>query len=209
MPRTEQARPIAVASPPSPSDLPTVSPSPSPTADGPPESLDKVRDILFGGQMRAVEARIQNLEERLLHEQEVMRTELLQHIREIDANARRELESLGARLATERETRAEELKTLGAELRESLRALERRHAKLEESANAADAELRDGLLEHSRATAAEFERLTKRVAADLDREVRGLRHDKLDVSEMAGVFSEMVSRLGGEPRAPAKGAARS
>ncbi|HSJ62943.1 MAG TPA: hypothetical protein VK922_03445 [Gemmatimonadaceae bacterium] len=203
MPRTEQARPIAGAS--SPIDLPS---SPAP-AEAPPESLDKVRDILFGGQMRAVEARIQNLEERLLREQDVMRTDLLQQIREVDAAARRELDSLGARLAAERETRAEELKALGAELRESLKALERRHATLEEAANAADAELRDGLLEHSRATSAEFERLTRRVAADLDREVQGLRHDKLDIAEMAGVFSDMVSRLGGESRAAAKGGARS
>lgn len=202
MPRTEQARPVTVASPPI--DLPSTA---APT-EAPPESLDKVRDILFGGQMRAVEARIQNLEERLLREQEVMRTDLEQHLREVDATARRELESLGARLTTERETRVEELKALGTELRESLRALERRHAKLEESVNAADAELRDGLLEHSRATAAELDRLTKRVAADLDREVQGLRHDKLDVAELSAVFSDMVSRLGGESRAAAQGVAR-
>jgi hypothetical protein len=167
-----------------------------------------VRDILFGGQMRAVESRIQSLEERLLREQAIMRADLQQVIRDVDAHARRELEALDARLTTEREQRTEELKALGAELRESLRALERRHAKLEEAVNTADAELRDGLLEHSRATSAEFERLSKRVAADLDREVTGLRHDKLDVAEMASVFSDMVSRLGGESRTAPKSAAR-
>jgi hypothetical protein len=36
-----------------------------PAAEAQPESLDKVRDILFGGQMRAVETRLQGLEERL------------------------------------------------------------------------------------------------------------------------------------------------
>ena len=35
-------------------------------ADPAPESLDKVRDILFGGQMRAVESRLQAAETRLL-----------------------------------------------------------------------------------------------------------------------------------------------
>ena len=33
--------------------------------DGTPESLDKVRDILFGGQMRMVDSRLRGLEERL------------------------------------------------------------------------------------------------------------------------------------------------
>jgi hypothetical protein len=206
MPRTETARPAPVAS--TPSDIAVDIPTAAPAADGQPESLDKVRDILFGGQMRAVESRIQSLEERLLREQEIMRADLQQVIRDVDAHARRELEALDARLTTEREQRTEELKALGAELRESLRALERRHAKLEEAVNTADAELRDGLLEHSRATSAEFERLSKRVAADLDREVTGLRHDKLDVAEMASVFSDMVSRLGGESRTAPKSAAR-
>lgn len=202
MPRTEQARPVTVASPPI--DLP---PS-NAAAEAAPESLDKVRDILFGGQMRAVDARIGNLEERLLREQAVMRSDLEQRIRDLDANARRELESLGARLAAERDARGEELKALGAELRESLRALERRHAKLEESMNAADAELRDGLLEHSRATAAELERLTKRLAGDLEREAHQLRREKVDVAELGAMFSEMASRLGGESRAAAPDADR-
>ena len=34
------------------------------------QNLDQVRDILFGGQMRAVESRLARMEERLLAEQE-------------------------------------------------------------------------------------------------------------------------------------------
>ena len=39
-----------------------------------PESLDQVRDILFGGQMRMVDARLRSLEERIALEQTTMRT---------------------------------------------------------------------------------------------------------------------------------------
>ena len=200
MPRTEQSRTLAV--PPQAGDL-------SPAAEPPPESLEKVRDILFGSQMRAVESRIQNLEERLLREQELMRADLQTSIREADAHARKELQALGERLTTERESRIEELKSLGNELREAVRALERRHVRLEEASNAADAELRDGLLEHSRAVSAEIERLSQRVASDLNREVQGLRHDKLDIAAMAGVLSDMATRLGNDSHAPAKNAVRS
>ena len=75
----------------------------------PPESLDKVRDILFGGQMRAVDGRLQALEERLLHEQAQMRADLGKQIAGIEAEARRELQALAEQLGAERAKRGEEL----------------------------------------------------------------------------------------------------
>ena len=185
MAKTESPRAIAAA--PIPADLP---------AAEPPESLDKVRDILFGGQMRAVEGRLQALEERLLHEQAQLRADFGKQLAGVEAEARRELQSLAEQVAADRIKRGEELKALGADLRDGLRSLEKRHVKLEEMGGAADAELRDSILEQSRAVSAQIERLTQRFAADLGREVAGLRHDKTDVSALVGIFSDMAGRLG-------------
>src|SRR5688500_1018149 len=184
-PRVESVRPLTAAA--IPADLPPVEP---------PESLDKVRDILFGGQMRAVEGRLQALEERLMHEQAQLRGDLGRQLAALEDEARRELQALGEQLAADRAKRAEELKALGGELREALRGLEKRHVRLEEMGGAADAELRDSILEQSRAVSAQIERLSQRVTADLGREVAGLRHDKADVAALAGLFSDMSSRLG-------------
>jgi DNA anti-recombination protein RmuC len=186
MPKTETSKPITAA--PTPSDLPVYEP--------PPESLDKVRDILFGGQMRAVEGRLQALEERLLYEQTQLRTDLGKQIAAVEADARRELQVLSEQMATDRAKRAEELRVLGAELRDALRGLEKRHVKLEELGGAADAELRDSILEQSRAVSAQIDRLNQRLSADLSREVAALRHDKTDVSALVGIFSDMAGRLG-------------
>jgi len=185
MAKTESPRAIAAA--PIPADLP---------AAEPPESLDKVRDILFGGQMRAVEGRLQALEERLLHEQAQLRADFGKQLAGVEAEARRELQSLAEQVAADRIKRGEELKALGADLRDGLRSLEKRHVKLEEMGGAADAELRDSILEQSRAVSAQIERLSQRFAADLGREVAGLRHDKTDVSALVGIFSDMAGRLG-------------
>ena len=187
MAKIESARTITAA--PLPVDL---SPSAEPP---PPESLDKVRDILFGGQMRAVEGRLQALEERLLHEQSQMRTDLGKQLASVEAEARRELQALSEALAADRVKRGEELKALGADLREALRSLEKRHVKLEELGGSADAELRDSILEQGRAVSAQIERLSQRLNADMSREVAGLRHDKADVSALVGVFSDMAARL--------------
>lgn len=200
VPRTEQSRDIPLVT--QPSDVP-------PPAEAQPESLDKVRDILFGGQMRSVESRIQSLDERIRQEQESMRGKLERMIADVESNTKRELQALDERLTAERTKRGEELRALRADLDESLRNLTSRHDRLQESTGAADAEMRDMLLQHSTAVAAEIERLSQRLTSELQREVSGLRADKLDIAAMADVFSDMVGRLGGDSRAPASNGPRS
>ena len=194
--RQENGRKLAAPAPAArPADLP-----PAPPNDVAPESLDKVRDILFGGQMRAVESRLQGLEERLMREQAVIRSDFDKRLADLDASAKRDAQTLGDRLNAERTKRTEELKALSAEIKEILRSLEKRHVKLEELSGLADAEIRDQILQQSRAIGAEIERLSQRVSTDLNREVASLRNDKTDVSAIVGVFSDMATRLAGEPR---------
>ena len=212
MARTESHRPGNGRSTPPPPAAPTPAPvqvsrpADLPPNDTAPESLDKVRDILFGGQMRAVESRLQGLEERLMREQASMRADFATQLAELDASAKRDAEVLGERIVAERTKRTDELKALSAELKDVLRALEKRHVKLEELSGMADAEIRDQIMQQSRAITAEIERLSQRVSSDLNREVTALRTDKTDVSAIVSVFSEMATRLGGDPRGAAKAA---
>jgi len=205
MARTENQRPDngRKLSPPAPASRPADLPA-APPNDATPESLDKVRDILFGGQMRAVESRLQGLEERIMREQAAMRSDFNKRLADVDTTAKRDVQTLNDRLTAERTKRAEDLKALSAELKEVLRSLEKRHVKLEELSGLADAEIRDHILQQSRAIGAEIERLSQRVSADLAREVASLRNDKTDVSALVGVFADMATRLAGESHPPAK-----
>src|SRR5687767_14680602 len=164
-----------------------------PPAETPPESLDKVRDILFGGQMRAVESRLNAAETRLLQGQETVRADLSKQIAQLESTLQKEVQSLGERLAAERTRRTEDLKALEASFKEALRALEKRHSKLEEAAGMADAELREGLLQ---------------LTAEFTRAVQELRTQKSDTSAIAGLFADMASRLSGDNRGAGKGATR-
>jgi len=206
MARTENQRPEngRKLSPPAPASRPADLPPAAPPNEAAPESLDKVRDILFGGQMRAVESRLQGLEERIMREQATMRSDFNKQLADLDASAKRDAQTLGDRLAAERTKRTEDLKALSAEIKEVLRSLEKRHVKLEELSGLADAEIRDQILQQSRAIGNELERLSQRVTADLNREVASLRNDKTDVSALVSVFSDMATRLSGESRPPAK-----
>lgn len=164
-------------------------------AEQSPESLDKVRDILFGGQMRAVESRLQGLEARLLQAQENLRAEFTRQIDSLDGVVQKEVNALLERLTAERNKRTEELKALAAELKEVLREHEQRHFRLEATMGTADAELREGILQHSKAVAADLTRLTERLSGDLDQAVRQLKDDKTSRSTLASLFTDVAARL--------------
>jgi hypothetical protein len=168
--------------------------------DAGPESLDKVRDILFGSQMRMVESRFHNLEERLLQEQRALRADFGRQLGELTTALRHELEQGEQRLAAERANRQQELQAINGELRDALGSLERRHMNLEQAAGMADADLRDQLLQHSSAITSEIARLSERVSTELDRSIKQLDGVKLDTSLLASLLGEVATRLGGNGR---------
>lgn len=179
-----------------------------PETEGHPESLDKVRDILFGGQMRLVEGRLQALEERIQREQQAIRTEFTKRCGELEAAAKKDLETLNERLGAERTKRAEDLKALAAECKDSFRAIEKRHAKLEEIHAQSDAELRDQLLQVSSSTSDEIKQLSDRLTTELSVAVTALESEKLDTVTLSDMLTSMASALVGDGRKASKKAAR-
>jgi uncharacterized phage infection (PIP) family protein YhgE len=160
-----------------------------------PENLDKVRDILFGGQMRAVESRLARIEERLLHEQKALKKDLEKQMASLESDAKRELSALGEKLDAEQVRRGDEVKAVGAELKSSFKSLDKRLAKLDEATSTADAELRTQLLEHTKAMSAQIKTLGDELMAELNRAVRELRAEKTDTASLIEVFSDVAVRL--------------
>jgi recombinational DNA repair ATPase RecF len=174
-----------------------------------PESLDQVRDILFGSQMRMVDARLQGLESRLQQEQAALRTEFSRNLGELDDALKKGLAQLGERLSAERAKRVEDLKAVASDLRESLKNLEKRHQGLEEAASNSDAELRDHLIKQGAALQADLAKTADRLAAQINGVATALQADKLDTSALAAGLTELAHRLTGNgttsSRRPARG----
>lgn len=166
-----------------------------------PESLDKVRDILFGGQMRAVESRLARIEERLLHEQQALKKELEKQLASLEAFTKKELSALSATLDAERASRGNDVKTVSAELKSSFKSLDKRLAKLDEATSAADAEFRTQLLEHTKAVSGQITALGEELMGELRRSVRELRAEKTDTASLIEVFSDVAVRLSEELQA--------
>jgi hypothetical protein len=169
-----------------------------------PESIDQVRDLLFGGQMRMVDARLQNLDERMARETSAMRGEFDRQISELDGSIKKELARHAERLGAERTKRADDLKALGVELKESLKSLEKRHQGLEEAAGLADAELRDHLMKQGAAFTNELGRTSERLTGELDRIATSLRNEKIDASLLISGLTELAGKIGAAPKVAAK-----
>lgn len=166
-----------------------------PAPEAAPESLDQVRDILFGGQMRMVDARLQGLEARLQQEQSSMRAEFSREFAELDGNLKKGIAQLNDRLAAERTKRAEDLKALSTDMKELVKNLERRHQALEEAASQADAELRDHLLKQSAAQSADLAKTADRLSMQLELMATALQTEKLDTAALAAGLTDLASRL--------------
>jgi hypothetical protein len=72
----------------------------------------------------------------------------------------------------------------------------------------ADADLREGILQHSKAVTSEIARLAERLTGELNRSVQELKAEKLNIASLAGLFGDMASRLSAEAKGSGKSAAR-
>ena len=95
-------------------------------------SIDKVRDILFGGQMREVDRRFARIEERLTKELADLRDDLRKRLDTLDAHVRRENDALADLLKAERTDRTDAHSALSSELKEQARTHERRASAIDD-----------------------------------------------------------------------------
>ena len=158
-------------------------------------NVDKIRDILFGSQMRDYEKRFARLEENLNKALDTLREDLTQRIETLSGFVQQEVDSLSQRIKTERAERGEGAKELAQELKDAAKALEKKIAGLDEQLSDSQSELRAKLLEHSKNFASEIEKLRREADAALDREVQSLRHDKTDRAALADLLAEFSLRL--------------
>src|SRR5208282_5432807 len=101
-------------------------------------NVDKIRDILFGSQMRDYETRFASLEETLRKETVEIRETSRRRFDQLENYFKREFEALETRLKSEREERSDmgsqqsrELKELGESFSRRLRDLDDRGAAVE------------------------------------------------------------------------------
>lgn len=160
------------------------------------ENLDKVRDILFGSQMRDNERRFGQLEERLSREASDVRDETRKRLESLEVYVRKELQSVLERLKGEQGQRGEAIKEIAQELKELTKATQQRGNELQEQTAETQRLLRQEALDQSKSMRDELQQSRADASAELDRTAGELRTQKLDRAALADLLAEMAARLG-------------
>ena len=171
----------------------TGGPGPSDVSGG--ASIEKVRDILFGNQVREFERRFTRLEERILKETSGLKEQLTARVEALEAFTRTETESLAAQIRSEHDGRVEADATGDRAMKDAAAAQERRVSALDEQLARSQRETRQQLLEQNQRLSDDIRSKMDDVLAALAREARELRTDKADRATIAALLTEMAVRL--------------
>jgi hypothetical protein len=158
-------------------------------------SVDKIRDILFGNQMRDFERRFSQMEEKVVTATRDLRDETNNRLESLERFFEKELDALKARLKAESGERGEGDKRLDDELKNASNALKKAIAQAEERISDHATELRQQLLEQSKSLSSEIQLKNEKSTADLNAKAGALDEAKIDRSTMAEYLIEMAMRL--------------
>ena len=158
-------------------------------------NLDKIRDILFGAQVRDHERRFTKLETQLLAEAAQLRHDLKERFASLEQYIRTEVEQVTGRLNAEEQGRTNAVGALTAELQTLAGVLQQTAAQLREQSEQAHRDLRDQLQNQAVSLTGEFTQQHATLSATLDQAVQQLSHQKTDRSSLATLFQELSQRL--------------
>ena len=156
--------------------------------------VDRIRDILFGSQMRDYDERFQRLDERLTREATEARGEVQARLEALENLFKREVESITNRLNAEQSERGNALEMV-RNLAETVQALESKINGLGEHVGRELHELRQHLAEQSMALSAEINEKHNQIKAGLDREAEQIRGTMIGRQPLAEILSEVAHRL--------------
>lgn len=162
------------------------------------QNIDKVRDILFGSQVRNFDRRFSKLEEKFENELAEAREETTKKLNELEEFINREVSSLIERITTEQHSRQDDVKKLSGELKDSSHDFDKKLTTMGEQTAKHESELRQKILEQSKSLTDEMKKRQEAILAKLERESSELREDKADRVAMAEIFTEMAMRLTGD-----------
>jgi uncharacterized protein YydD (DUF2326 family) len=158
-------------------------------------SVEKIRDILFGSQIKNYETRFARLEDTLVRESSDLKETMKRRFESLEGFFKRETEAMTARIKAEREERTESLKNISRELKASHEALTKKIGELDNKSSEGQSGLRQELMTESRKLLEEIRQRHDSLAALLERRVDELRQTKTDRSLLSALLTEIATQL--------------
>jgi len=165
-------------------------------------NVDKIRDILFGSQMRDYESRFARLEETLIKETLEIRETNRRRFDQLESYIRKEFETVQTRLKAERDERSDGASQQSRELKELSESLSRRIRDLDDRETNVERDLRSDLLQQARDLTEEIRARHDEMSTLLEKRVSELRDGKTDRAALATLFNEVALRLSDQFQIP-------
>jgi hypothetical protein len=158
-------------------------------------SVDKIRDILFGNQMRDFERRFAQMEDRLSKAGHDLRAETSKRLESLEHFFEKEMDALKTRLKVESDERNNGDKALEDALKSASDTLKKAIDHVEDRLSDHASEFRQQLLEQSKSLSSEIQAKHEQASDELDARAGELDEAKIDRSTMAEYLIEMAMRL--------------
>jgi phage host-nuclease inhibitor protein Gam len=158
-------------------------------------NLDKIREILFGGQIRDYEKRFRRLEERLSQEGVQLRDELLQRVKSLEDLLMSETEGLTEKMKLERQERYEANQDFIREINSLKTEINNRFVQLDEQVSKDIKQLRQQFQNQLQELIVQFRQQKDNLTLLIRQEVAQLKEEKLARSDLAAFFTEFALRL--------------
>jgi len=165
-------------------------------------NVDRIRDILFGNQMRDYDARFHKLQERVSHEASEIRADLHRQLQAFETYLKGELESMMNRVRGEQAERTQAMEQLAEQLAETARGLELKIGNLDNQTAQDIRDLRERLLYQSKSLSDEFKEKHEQLKSQLEHESGQIRDAMTGRESLAEMLSELALRLKREFRVP-------
>jgi DNA anti-recombination protein RmuC len=158
-------------------------------------NIEKIRTILFGNQVREIEARFARIEEQLSKDLAELRSDFRRRSDALEAYVRQELDAVSERMSGEYGERSTQLSELQSSLEDLGKGLDKRAHQLDEQMTKANRELRQQVLTQSKQLRDELEASVAEISALVERELKQIRTDKTDRSALASMLTDLAARL--------------
>lgn len=159
------------------------------------QNVDKIRDILFGGQMRDYARRFETMERRITAEAERLAGDIDKRLDNLEGFVRKELDMLSERLAQEKQERTKGRDVLQSGQEQLRQDTQAQFSEFDERVTAEMRTMRADLHDQNVDLTGLVQQSREAVEARLEAEAGDLQDTKVAREDLAGLFSEVALRL--------------
>jgi vacuolar-type H+-ATPase subunit I/STV1 len=159
------------------------------------DNIEKIREILFGHQMRRYEEMFTGLKDRLTGEAAELRRDMDRRLSAIEDQVHDEMAALARRMEAEQEEQSETLRRISRDVQDKDGLYRKKLKQLADEMTKGHRDVRRQLTEETERIADEARRKHEETLSVLDDAIRKLNAEAIDRPTLSRLFQEMALRL--------------